>query len=112
VTLSFFGQTVQDEIAPAGNVTSALSYPRQSDLTGSVGQPTCAQTQHTISDAERERHIRDCAWLMERAWDQWEKNGCFAAKGEADRWRLLMEESIKDRPAEYVRQLEQASGLA
>lgn len=65
-----------------------------------------------LSDAERELHIKDCAWLMEDAMQRYYETGCFSHRGAADRWRLLMEEAIKGRSPEYVAKLEKDRGLA
>jgi hypothetical protein len=65
-----------------------------------------------LTDAERERHIRDCAWLMEDAMRRYYETGCFGYRGEASRWRLLMEEAIKGRSAEQVARMERERGLA
>lgn len=55
------------------------------------------RTLPTMPDEEREAHIRDCAWLMEDAMRRWYESGCFSHRGEADRWRLLMEEAMRER---------------
>jgi hypothetical protein len=65
-----------------------------------------------MSDNEREAHIRDCAWLMEDAMRRWHETSDFGYRGEADRWRLLMEEAIRGRSPEFVRKLELERGLA
>jgi hypothetical protein len=65
-----------------------------------------------MSDNEREAHIRDCAWLMEDAMRRWHETSDFGYRGEADRWRLLMEEAIRGRSPEYVAKLEAQRGLA
>ena len=43
---------------------------------------------------------------------KYETDGCFAAKGDADRARLLMEKLIRGRRPEYVAKLEMERGLA
>lgn len=65
-----------------------------------------------VVDEENERHIRDCGWLMQCALHRWEQSGCFAARGEADRWRIEMEAAIKARSAAQVARLERDLGLA
>jgi hypothetical protein len=65
-----------------------------------------------MSDNEREAHIRDCAWLMEDAMRRFHESGCFTHRGEASRWRLLMEEAIRGRSPEFVRKLELERGIA
>jgi hypothetical protein len=66
----------------------------------------------SLSDDERESHIRDCAWLMEDAMRRWHESGCFSHRGDADRWRLLMEEAIRGRSAAQVTRMEAERGLA
>jgi hypothetical protein len=80
---------------------AALSYP-DSD----------SARQKPLTDGEREKHIKDCAWLMEDAMRRYYETGCFSHRGEADRWRLLMEEAIRGRSAEQVARLERERGLA
>lgn len=82
---------------------------------GSFADGSCGTTptaKFRMSDEEREAHIRDCAWLMEDAMRRWCETGDFGYRGEADRWRLLMEEAIKARSPEYVAKLERERGLA
>jgi hypothetical protein len=66
----------------------------------------------SMSDEERELHIRDCGWLMEDAMRRYCETGCFSHRGEADRWKLLMEEAIRGRSAEQVARMEREKGLA
>lgn len=65
-----------------------------------------------MTDEERERHIRSCGTLMEAAMQRWHDHGDFADRGEADRWRLLMQEAIKGRSAAQVARMERERGLA
>jgi hypothetical protein len=65
-----------------------------------------------LSDSEVEKHIRDCGWLMEDAMRRYCETGCFSYRGEADRWKLLMEEAIRGRSAEQVARLEKERGLS
>lgn len=44
---------------------------------------------------ELERHIKRCNWLAQEADGRWRREGCFAARGEADRWRLLRDAAIQ-----------------
>lgn len=83
-----------------------------------AGERQCAP-QHEVRavsqdqlDNEREQHIADCAWLMERAMARWEAHGDFDARGEADRWRLLRDEAVKARSPEQVARMEVERGLA
>jgi hypothetical protein len=80
---------------------AALSYP-DSD----------SSRQTLLTDGEREKHIKDCAWLMEDAMRRYYETGCFSHRGEADRWRLLMEEAIRGRSAEVVARMEKERRLA
>lgn len=64
-----------------------------------------------ISD-ELERHIRDCGRLMQAAYAKWNAYGDFADHGEADHWRMAMEEAIKSRSPAQVAKLERERGLA
>jgi hypothetical protein len=66
----------------------------------------------SMSDAELEKHIRDCAWLMEDAMARYYETGCFSHRGDADRFRLLMEEAIRGRSPEVIERMEQERGLA
>jgi hypothetical protein len=51
----------------------------------------------SMSDRELSQHIKDCAWLMEDAMARYYETGCFSHRGDADRFRLLMEEAMKQR---------------
>jgi hypothetical protein len=66
----------------------------------------------SLSDDERESHIRDCAWLMEDAMRRWHETSDFGYRGEADRWRLLMEEAIRGRSPAQVARMEAERGLS
>jgi hypothetical protein len=65
-----------------------------------------------VSDEERELHIKQCAWLMEDAMRRWHETSDFGYRGEADRWRLLMEDAIRGRSAAQVTRMEAERGLA
>ena len=67
---------------------------------------------HTMSSDELERHIASCGYLMLEAYGRYEETGCFGDKGEAHRWRLLMQEGIAARNPLSVARLEAARGLA
>ena len=64
-----------------------------------------------IPDDEREQHISDCARLMEAAMARYLESSDLADLGDAHRWRLAMEEAIKGRSAEWVRQAEIERGI-
>jgi hypothetical protein len=66
----------------------------------------------SMSDAERELHIRDCGWLMEDAMRRYCETGCFSYRGEADHWKLLMNEAIRGRSPAQVAKMERELGLA
>jgi hypothetical protein len=51
----------------------------------------------SMSDEERELHIRDLGWLVEDSMARYYETGCFSHRGDADRFRLLMEEAIQQR---------------
>jgi hypothetical protein len=80
---------------------------RRKPLTNGVGLGVSA-----VSDDERELHIKNCGYLMEDAMRRWCETGDFGFRGEADRWRLLMQEAIRARSPEYVAKLERERGLA
>jgi hypothetical protein len=65
-----------------------------------------------VSDQERELHIKQCACLMEDAMRRWHETSDFGYRGDADRWRLLMEDAIRGRSPEFVRKLELERGIA
>jgi hypothetical protein len=65
-----------------------------------------------VSDQERELHIKQCAWLMEDAMRRFHESGCFTHRGEASRWRLLMEEAIRGRSPAQVARMEAERGLS
>lgn len=45
---------------------------------------------------------------LERRWDEC---GCFHARGQADRFRIAMEDLIRGRSAEQVARMQEARGL-
>lgn len=65
-----------------------------------------------VSDAERELHIQSCGVLMEIAMRRWCETGDFSFRGEADRWKLLMQEAIKSRSPAQVAKMERERGIA
>jgi hypothetical protein len=86
--------------------------PSPSEVSAVVAEQFVRQSANRLSDAERERHISSCAFLMEDAMRRWYETGCFSHRGEADRWRLLMEEAIKGRSLAQVRRMERERGLS
>lgn len=65
-----------------------------------------------LTDAERERHIRDCGRLAEMAMARYEETGCFDAIGEARRWAMLQAEAINSRSPAQIARMEAERGLA
>jgi hypothetical protein len=82
------------------NVTApAVHYGRCQPVTA-VGEVRL----DSLSDEERETHIRDCGRHMRSAMQAWEEHGNFADHGEACYWRRLMEQAISQRsPAQIAR---------
>ena len=52
---------------------------------------------NAMNTTELEQHITDCGLLMIAAYNRYEVSGCFADRGEADAWRLVMERAIAAR---------------
>lgn len=65
-----------------------------------------------MTDQEHEKSIAKIGEKMESAYAKWEVTGCFSDRGEADGWRLQMEEAIASRSPEQVAILEAGRGLA
>ena len=65
-----------------------------------------------MTDQQREKHITDLGLLVEGAMGRWEASGCFAARGQADGYRIAMEALINGRSAAQVASMEKALGLA
>jgi hypothetical protein len=86
--------------------------PPPQEVIAVVAEQFVRQPADRLSDAELERHIKSCAYLMEDAMQRWYDTGCFSHRGEADRWRLLMEEGIKSRSPAQVRRMERERGLS
>jgi hypothetical protein len=66
----------------------------------------------SMSDRERELHIRDLGWLIEDSMARYYETSCLTHRGDADRFRLLMEEAIRGRSQEQVARLEKERGLS
>jgi hypothetical protein len=72
----------------------------------------CRSSRVGMSDAEREAAIVQAGKAIERHMAEYERTGCFGARGDADRSRRLMELLIRGRSPEYVAKLERERGLA
>jgi len=93
------------------------TFDRPGDSTAEVSDESemvcrTSRANSALSDEERERHIKACGDLMELAMVRWYETGDFGHRGEASRWRILMEQAIKGRSAEQIRRMEEARGLA
>lgn len=71
-----------------------------------------ADTAAGMTDMQREEAIKRAGLAVVRHMGEWERTGCFAARGDADRARRLMELLIAGRSPQYVAQLERERGLA
>lgn len=60
---------------------------------------------------ELETHIQDTGLLMIAAYNRYEASGCFADRGEADGFRLLLEAAISARSPQAVAQMEAERGF-
>ena len=65
-----------------------------------------------VADLELELHIADCGKNMLKAFAEWEASGCFAARGEAQRWANLQGEAVRARSSGQVARMEAELGLA
>ncbi len=97
--------------------TQSKDSPTTTLSCAAVGESQCAP-QHEVrpplrrlTAAELELHIASCGYLMLEAYKRYEASGCFGDRGEADRWKVLMEEAIKSRSAAQVARMEAARGL-
>jgi hypothetical protein len=81
--------------------------------TGEIPKPASdgADMAHRLSDEELEHHIEHCTHLLELAYERYERTGCFAARGEADRWRLARDEAVRARSPAQVARMEAQRGL-
>lgn len=64
-----------------------------------------------MTDQQREKSITDLGLLVEGAMTRWEASGCFAARGQADGYRIAMEALIRGRSAAQVACMEFERGL-
>jgi len=65
-----------------------------------------------MTAAEHEAHIKRLGEKMELHHAVYVHTGCFAARGSADGYRLLMEAAITQRTPAHVKQLEIERGLS
>ena len=65
-----------------------------------------------LSDAELEIHIAAMGERMLEAYARYEATGCLGDRGEADGWRLLMQDAIGARRPAVVAGMERARGIA
>jgi hypothetical protein len=92
------------------------SIPQRAEVSSSGSSAACEKEQEvpvgqTLTDDQREEAIRIAAGLVEKHMAAWEKSGCFADRGNADRARVLMEQLIRGRSPEYVARIERERGL-
>lgn len=66
----------------------------------------------TLTDEDRETAIQQATEAFERAWMRWEGSGCFAARGDAERFMHLRDDLIRGRSAAQVARMEQERGFA
>ena len=64
-----------------------------------------------MTDADREAEIARLTQEMEAAYAIWERDGCFAARGDADRLMRERDDLVRGRSAEQVAQMEAERGL-
>jgi hypothetical protein len=64
-----------------------------------------------VTDQQRERAIAGAGEQMEAWVQEWERTGCFAARGCADFWLRRMRELVAERSEQMVRRLEIERGL-
>lgn len=86
--------------APTFMVDENTAAPRQPDTTGAVGEIRPGNT--GLTDEDRESAIVRAGRAIEKHEGVWLATGCFAARGNADYARRLMEQLIAGRSAEQV----------
>ena len=92
---------------------AAGKHPAYSDVgQKNTSSSTCWSETHQFTDADREAAIVRAGRAVEKHMTRWEAEGCFAARGDADRARMLMERLIAGRSPEFVARLEAERGLA
>lgn len=90
--------------AQAVNEAATVNAPPSVSFTAAQEPP--------MHDAELEAHITDCGLLMMEAMRRWAEFGNFADRGEADCWRMEMEDAIKLRSQATVARMERERGVA
>lgn len=65
-----------------------------------------------MTDAQREEAIQRAGKEIEQQMATWQTEGCMAARGAADRARVLMGALIAGRSDEQIRRMEAERGLA
>jgi hypothetical protein len=80
-----------------------------SDTADTSRQPKSTQP---LTDSEREAAIVQAGKAIEHYMAEYERTGCFGARGDADRSRRLMELLIRGRSPEQVARMERERGLA
>lgn len=97
---TMFGELPPDTAASSANPNSAACSPT----------PTTSAV-HKLTALEREEAIRHAGRLIEKHMAEWERSGCFAARGKAIYAQQCMERLIKGRSPEQVASMERAAGL-
>lgn len=64
-----------------------------------------------MTDTERESEIARLTQEMEAAYAIWQSDGCFAARGDADRLMRQRDDLVRGRSAEQVARMERERGL-
>jgi hypothetical protein len=83
----------------------------QREATRPDAQACVGQMPAPMSDAERESAIKRAGLAVERHMAEYERTGCFAARGNADRARLAMQALIRGRSAARMARMERERGL-
>ena len=65
-----------------------------------------------MTDTQRESEIARLSAEMEAAYAIWQSDGCFAARGDADRLMRQRDDLVRGRSAEQVARMEAERGLA
>ena len=65
-----------------------------------------------MTDTDREAEIARLSAEMEVAYAVWQSDGCFAARGDADRLMRERDDLVRGRSAAQVAQMEAERGLA
>jgi len=95
--------------AASGALSPSLIVSESAPVSNSSYGPICQEVCHrSLSDADREIAIVFAGKAIEKYMADWEAHGCFAAHGDADRARRLMELLIAGRSPEQVARMEAA----